>query len=136
MKTYFRLFILLTVILLSFLLGSCKFFEEPQGKAELLSIYTTDEKYKYDSNDYYIRYLNATLKISNTGSIDIYNSTVSLFCETNEREYYKTVSFDITIKPDTCIYIPVEFDFNTRFNNKPNEKWKLDSLKIINAYWK
>lgn len=127
--------LIVILFILSFLWG-CKFFETPEGKAELLSIYTTDEQYKHENTNYYIRYLNATLKITNTGSIDMYNSTISLSCETNEREYFKTVSFDITIKPGNCIYIPIEFDFDTRLNGKSSEKWKTDSLKIINSSWK
>lgn len=136
MKKCSNFLTILMFLLLLFQINSCKFFEAPEGKVDLLSIYTTEESYKYDSTQYYIRYCNATLKITNTGNVDIYNSTISLFCETSEREYYKTVSFDITIEPENSIFIPISFDFDTRLNGKSKEKWKSDSLRIISTAWK
>ena len=53
-----------------------------------------------------------------------------------EREYYKTLSFDITISPGSSVFIPIQFEFDTRINGKPNETWKTDSIKITNVFWK
>lgn len=136
MKNYFKFGITLILLVFALQISSCKFFEAPQGKTELLSVYTSEEEYKYDTTKYYVRYLNGTLKITNTGSIDIYNSTVNFSCETSERQYYKTVSFDITISPGSSIFIPIQFDFDTRLNGKTNEKWKTETLKIVSSSWK
>ncbi|MBR4790460.1 MAG: hypothetical protein IK024_06165 [Treponema sp.] len=136
MKNYFKLILLIFLFSLVFMLSCCKFFEDPKGSAQLLSVYTSEDEYKQESTNYYVRYINGTLKISNTGSIDIYNSTISLSAESSERQYFKTVSFDITLKPGSSIYIPVEFNFDTRLNGKSTEKWKVDSMKIIGEAWK
>ncbi|MBO7582424.1 MAG: hypothetical protein J6T20_01370 [Treponema sp.] len=136
MKNCFKLGTTIILLFIVLQLNGCKLFDAPCGNAELLSAYTTQEEYKYETATYYIRYLNATLKITNTGNIDIYNSTVSISCESTEREYYKTVSFDITISPGSSVFIPIQFEFDTRINDKQNEKWKTDSIKITNVFWK
>lgn len=136
MKNCFKLGTTIILLFIVLQLNGCKLFDAPSGNAELLSAYTTQEEYKYETATYYIRYLNATLKITNTGNIDIYNSTVSISCESTEREYYKTVSFDITISPGSSVFIPIQFEFDTRINDKQNEKWKTDSIKITNVFWK
>ena len=118
------------------MITSCSFFKDPQGSTELLSVYSSQSEYTIDNKTEYIRYLNATLKITNTGSIDIYNSTVSIQAETDKRTYYKTLSFDITIKPSSSIFIPVQFEFDTHTNGSSSEKWKDDSMKIIGESWK
>lgn len=136
MKNCFKLGTTIILLFIVLQLNGCKLFDAPGGNTELLSVYTTKEEYKYETTTYCIRYLNATLKITNTGNIDIYNSTVSISCESTEREYYKTVSFDITISPGSSVFIPIQFEFDTRINGKPNETWKTDSIKITNVFWK
>ena len=121
----------LTALLLSaavLTVSSCKFFEEPSGKSELLSVYTRD-----DENEHYIY---ATLKISNTGSTNIYSSTVSIQADTNQRPYYKTVSLDVTIYPGSCIYIPVEMSFTQKSTETPKETWDKDTIKIISQSYR
>lgn len=105
------------------LFASCKLFADPEGESELLSVYTKD----IDDN----HYLNATLKISNTSDKIIYNSTVSIQADTNLHSYYKTLSLDITIEPDSSIYIPVQMEFTQKSTETPKEEWKVNSFKIL-----
>ena len=105
------------------LFTSCKLFADPEGESELLSVYTKD----IDDN----HYLNATLKISNTSDKIIYNSTVSIQADTNLHSYYKTLSLDITIEPDSSIYIPVQMEFTQKSTETPKEEWKVNSFKIL-----
>lgn len=105
------------------LFTSCKLFADPEGESELLSVYTKD----VDDN----HYLNATLKISNTSDKIIYNSTVSIQADTNLHSYYKTLSLDITIEPDSSIYIPVQMEFTQKSTETPKEEWKVNSFKIL-----
>ena len=136
MKNYFRNIFIVIVFVFSVIITACSFFKDPQGSAELLSVYSSQSEYKFENKTEYVRYLNATLKITNTGSIDIYNSTVSIQAETDKRTYYKTLSFDIIIKPSSNIFIPVQFDFDTHINGSSSEKWKDNSMKIIEVSWK
>lgn len=136
MKTYSKIIILLLLIFPFFTFCGCKFFENPFGEAELLSVYSSESEYKIENKTEYIRYLNATLKITNTGKIDIYNSTVSIQADTDKRTYYKTLSFDITIKPSTSIYIPVQFEIDTHTNGSSTEKWKDKTIKITGVSYK
>ena len=78
-----------------------------------MSVYSSESEYKIENKTEYIRYLNAT---------HIYNSTVSIQADTDKRTYYKTLSFDITIKPSTSIYIPVQFEIDTHTNGSSTEK--------------
>ncbi|MCR5063880.1 MAG: hypothetical protein K6A89_11415 [Treponema sp.] len=106
----------------------CKLFEEPEGESELLSVYTKD----IDDN----HYLNATLKISNTSDKIIYNSTVSIQADTNLHSYYKTLSLDITIEPDSSIYIPVQMEFTQKSTETPKEEWNKSSFRILSETFK
>lgn len=130
-KHYFRGFLNLGcifILLISTITTSCKFFEEPDGSCELLDVYTKDE------DD--MHYIRGTLKISNTSNKNIYNSTISVQAKTNKRTYYKTLSLDITIEPDSCIYVPVELEFKQKSTESSKENWEANSLKIIGEKWK
>ena len=119
---------ILLMVNLCIVFTSCALFEEPSGECELLSIYTKDEGVTH--------YLHATLKITNTCNKSIYNATVSLEASSSARTYYKTISLDVTVAPDDCVYIPIEMDFTTKGGESLNEKWKSDTLKIISQSWK
>lgn len=112
-----------TIFAISIFFTSCKLFAEPEGESELLSVYTKD----IDDN----HYINATLKISNTSDIIIYNSTVSIQADTNFHSYYKTLSLDITIEPDSSIYIPVQMEFTQKSTETPKEEWNKSSFRIL-----
>ena len=125
---------------LSPLFTACQLFEVPQGEAELLDIYTYAEQgLKENSStekEDKIRFITATIKISNTGDINIYNSTINVSAETNKRTYYKTLSLDITIPPEHSIFIPVEMEIDLKQKGHENETWKTDSMCITDSCWR
>ncbi|MCR5437665.1 MAG: hypothetical protein K6E97_11445 [Treponema sp.] len=151
MKAFIKsLRISLVLIALSTLLNDCKLFEQPIGMAELIDIYTYEDRYEADTNTGYtvmtdsVRYIGATLKISNICDTGIYSSTISIKAMSSKKiTYYKTVSLDITISPGSSIYIPVEMEINVKqkgetFNTKEENReiWKKDTIEIINEYYK
>lgn len=143
MKHFFNFFLF---ILILFFNSSCDFFDTPCGDVEIISTYTTN------SGEYH--YLTVTLKISNIGNKDIYNSTISLKAESSIRTYYKTQTCNTVIKPNNSIYYPIEFQFedektdesktktedsNERMQNDSSsireEKWIEDSVEIMEEFW-
>lgn len=130
MKKFFNTIILLLIILNQ---SSCGLFSEPQGTAEIISSFTSD------SGDY--QYLESIIKITNIGNKNIYSTTISLRADSSKRTYYKTTTSTIIIKPGTEIYISVDFSFEKQNDNKnetsssEEEKWKEDTVRIIDVFW-
>lgn len=129
MKHCFKLQLL---ILFPLFLAGCNLFSSPNGETEIIS------KYSKDIDNYHTLIVN--IKISNISNKNIYSSTISLQADSTKRSYYKTQTNNITIKPGNSIYITLEFVFEdekeTNFStNEEKEKWKEDSVKIIDIFW-
>lgn len=138
---------------------SCNLFEEPYGEAELLDTYTRNEKgyieeyFSFGSSslissdqekpkptEVLISYICTTIKITNSGNKNIYNSTINVSAKAGERTYYKTISLDITIAPGCSIYIPIEIEKPTKellaVNSSNDSDWDLTSFKILSINFK
>lgn len=131
MKKFFNTIILLLII---FNQSSCVLFSDPEGTAEIISSYTID------SGNYH--YLENVVKITNIGNKNIYSSTISLQADSSKRTYYETTTSNIVIKPGYEIYITVELSFEEKDDEekeKPSEdekeKWKEETVKIIDVFW-
>ena len=114
---------------------SCSFFSSPQASSEIISTYTND------SDEYH--YLSVVIKVSNTGNKTIYQTVISLQADTNIRTYYKSATSSLTIQPGHSVFITVDFSFKDEENDdktssseqKDQEKWIEDSVKILNEFW-
>lgn len=92
---------LLFVLLFLVSLQGCKWFEDPQGEVEVVSVHTAED-------DVY-RYCFVEVKISNIGKCDIYTSNISIQISSNKNTYYKSAELATTIAPGKCIFITIDF---------------------------
>lgn len=119
-----------------FVFYGCTFFESPKGNSEIISVHTRNYAETH--------YLSITIRLSNVGNKNIYNSTISVQADSTKKTYYKTATSNTIINPNNEIYFIIELNFtddketNIDDNTKEDENkeiWKEDSVKIINAFW-
>ncbi|MCR4954699.1 MAG: hypothetical protein K6A43_11570 [Treponema sp.] len=105
---------------------NCQLFSNPTGESQIIQTYSTD------SGEYH--YLHTVIKVSNNGNKTIYQTTINIQADTNIRSYYKTTTSNLTIQPDSSIYITVDFSFKNETENN-EEQWNEDSIKILSTFW-
>lgn len=138
------------IIICSFpiLLLGCKLFEYPEGKAEIVSVYTTDSGTAH--------YLTVEIKVSNESTKNIYYSNINLEAKSSKRSYYSTCTSSLSILPGKSIYLSKDFSFTEQEEEEneitessdtdspettkteesdDEEKWLTDSVTILEEFY-
>lgn len=155
MRKIFKKKKLIMAFSLSLSLLSCSFYDDPEGKVEILDVYTryeqgyredyftfgssTSKQHEYKTEEVLISYLCTTVKITNTCDKKIYNTTINIQANAGERTYYKTISLDVIIKPGESIYIPIEIEKYTKelkaVGSSNDADWDINSIQILSVNW-